>query len=149
MPRFFPIKKAQFPYSFHSFACLRYFYITYVKHSCPLKSKMFSRSVVAVISQACDTSIDKLYLRSSRQQRDISPTFGHEISGQCIILVFLLKKKKNAGFVFEKFGFYILLCRNTVEMQWNPISVHIWGQKDEWGMICALQELSVQYESKN
>lgn len=77
------------------------------------------------------------------------PTFGHEISGQCIILVFLLKKKKNAGFVFEKFVFYILLCRNTVEMQWNPISVHIWGQKDEWDMICALQEFSVQYESKS
>lgn len=62
--------------------------------------------------------------------------------------MFLLKKK-NAGFVFEKFGFSILLCRNTVEMQWNPISVHIWGQKDEWDMICALQELLVQSESKS
>lgn len=109
---------------------------------------MFSRSVVAVISQACDTSIDKLYLRSSQTAKGHFPTFGHEIiSGQCIILVFLLKK--NAGFVFEKFGFYILLCRNTVEMQWNPISVHIWGQKDEWDMICALQELAVQYENKS
>lgn len=105
MPHFFPIKKAQFPYSFHSFACLRYFYITYVKHSCPLKSKMFSRSVVAVISQACDTSINKLYLRSSRQQRDISPTFGHKISGQCIILVFLLKKKKMQGLFLRNLGF--------------------------------------------
>lgn len=98
-------KKAQFPYSFHSFACLRYFYITYVKHSCPLKSKMFSRSVVAVISQACDTSIDKLYLRSSRTAKGHFPTFGHEISGQCIILVFLLKKKKMQGLFLRNLGF--------------------------------------------
>lgn len=41
-----------------------------------------------------------------------------------------------------------------VEWQWNSISVevlhtvlYVWGQKDEWNMICALQELIVQYKS--
>lgn len=70
-------------------------FITTVKYSCPLQPKMFSRSqfLPSFISQASNALIN-IPEEVHVQQGNIFPTLGHEtISSQCIILVFLLKKK--------------------------------------------------------
>lgn len=96
MPHFyFPVKKAKFIFSFRSFACLRYFYITTVKYSCPLQSKMFSRS-----HSSCHnfTGKQRTYWQSIPEEvTDRKGTFPPYLSMktipvQCMTVVFLQKK---------------------------------------------------------
>lgn len=112
MPHFFPIKKkkkAQFPFSFHSFACLRYFYIITVKHSCPWNLKCFpDQLLLSFHKHVTHLSINCTW-GSSQTAKEHFPTFGHEIiSGQCIILVFLLKKCRVCFWEFGVFIFYFV-----------------------------------------